>query len=211
MKRLAPILVSLSLAASLSAVPPRAALAAAESPSSSKANWSIGADLELSWVDPDPGPTATVLAWPADVGWFQPGIRIGYTRENTPSEFYVATGLALVTGGGSSSSDFELTANYQYNFKKKNEPSKPMTPYLTGGLGLVSTSFSTSGPGPDVGATSLVYGFGAGLRHRVAEGHGSIRTEVRFDHITEGDDGAAVPIPSSNAFGIRVGFDLWMK
>jgi hypothetical protein len=208
MKRMAPALLALALLPS-----PRtpAAHAATTVIEKSKTNWSIGADLELSWVNPETGPTSTVLAWPADVTGFQPGVRVGYTKEDTPSEFYLATGLALVTGGGSSHSDFELTANYQYNFKKKSEPQKRMTPYLTGGLGLVTSSFDSSGPGPGVGATSLVYGFGAGLRHRVAEGHGSIRTEVRFDHVTEGDDDAAVVIPSANAFGIRVGFDLWMK
>jgi hypothetical protein len=207
MNRLASVITGLLLVLAAASAP-----AVSSAASASTGRWSIGADLELTFVNPEVGSNSTVFAWPGDgnAPAYQPGMRIGYEFAGKPSEVYVNTGLDLVTGDGSSLTTFELTGNYQYNFHGSKP--KTSTPYLTGGLGLVSASYNVgTGFGSlDVGATSLIYGFGVGMRHRVADGHGSIRTEARFDHLTEGDDGGVVVIESSNLIGLKVGFDLWL-
>jgi hypothetical protein len=228
MRRVTTLLAGVALlaaatpASSATAPPKGTATSTSSSTSSAKAtststgaksNWSLGANFGMSFVDPELGSNSTVLAWPADgsATAYQPGIRVGYTKEKTPSEFYVDTGLAYMTGGGFPSTSFELTANYQYNFNSKQP--KSLNPYLTGGFGMVSASYDYDvGSGPDgAGATSLIYGLGVGLRHRISDGHGTIRAEFRFDHLTEGDDTGLVIIDSSNIIGIKLGFDIWMK
>lgn len=81
-----------------------------------------------------------------------------------------------------------------------------MSPYLTGGLGFVSVGVSNGG---DVGATSIVFGGGVGIRHRMGNRHGVLRGELRLDHFTQGDDGPIVLIEEANSIGLRLGFDFW--
>jgi len=186
-------------------------LVLASPPAHAATNWSLGANLGFSFVNPDQGDNLMIFAWPANADAFQPGIRIGMVKEKSPTEFYIDTGLSIFDGGSSSSSAFELTGNFQYNFDA--EAAKTTSPYVTAGIGIVTASFdSGSGSGGfDVGATSAIFGFGGGLRHRVAGGHGTIRTELRYDRVTEGDDGSVVVIDDAGIIGIKFGFDLWMK
>ena len=161
-------------------------------------NWSLGANLGVSSYDPEGGEDLTLIAFPSSAVFFQPGLRVGFAGTNSPHEFYLDTGVSDLDGDVTR---ILMTGNYQYNFASKSNTSF----YLTGGLGFANVSIV------DDGATSLMVGAGAGARFRVADGHGSIRTELRYDHVGEGDDGSTEVIDEAGLIGFRFGFELWMK
>jgi Outer membrane protein beta-barrel domain len=164
--------------------------------------WSLGTNLGISFVQPEDTDNQTNIAWPASAELFQPGIRIGYAKEQSPHEFYADTGLLDANGDFHT---FLLTGNYQYNFASQTSTNF----YLTGGLGLANVGFDV-GP-TDVGATSLLFGVGGGARFRVSDGHGTIRAEVRYDRVTEGDDEGVEVIDEAGIFAFKFGFDLWLR
>jgi len=184
MRPLAPVLAALSLLVLASP-----ALAG---------NWSLGTNLGVSLYHPEDGEDLTLIAIPSSAVFFQPGLRVGFTGTNSPHEFYLDTGVSDLDGDVTR---ILFTGNYQYNFASKTNTSF----YLTGGLGFLNVSIV------DVGATSLMLGAGVGARFRVANGHGSIRTELRYDRVAEGDDGAIEVFDEAGLVGFKLGFDLWMK
>jgi outer membrane protein with beta-barrel domain len=159
-------------------------------------NWSLGANLGLAIVMPDIGDDVTVFGWPLD-----PGIRVGFLGDDPRHEFYVDTSLLMLSNGGTFRRT-EITGNYQHNFRGSGS----VSPYVTGGMGFVSVGVSNGG---DVGATSVIFGGGVGIRHRMGNRHGVLRGEVRLDHVTQGDDGPVVLIEEANVLGIKLGFDFW--
>jgi hypothetical protein len=161
-------------------------------------NWSLGTNLGISFYNPEDGGDLTFIAIPSSAVFFQPGLRAGFTGTNSPHEFYLDTGVSDLDGDVTR---ILLTGNYQYNFASKTSTSF----YLTGGLGFANVSIA------DRGATSLMVGAGAGARFQVANGHGSIRTELRYDRVAEGDDGGIPVIDEAGLIGFKFGFDLWMK
>jgi hypothetical protein len=162
------------------------------------ANWSLGANLGVSFVNPEDGSSETVAGWPLDA-FLEPGLRIGFAGTRSSHEGYLESGLVLVDSD-STVHVFELIGNYQYSFK----PGSPTSPFLTAGVGLVNVDNGGS-------ATSAMYGGGLGIWHRVAADHGRVRAEVRYDRVSEGDDNGVEVIDKAGIVGIKLGFDLWMK
>lgn len=185
-------------------------------------NWSIGGNLGMIWDSPSDKDkdfnedgvneieSRTIFAWP--FAGTMPGLRVGFTGASPQHEIYFDTGLNYTTEKDiGTTRAFTGTANYQYNFGSSGS----MAPYLTGGVGLISAGLKdeTISPAFDVGAMSVVYGGGVGIRHKMGNGNGTLRAEVRFDRVSEGTDTVGgskyLVIPESSLVTLKLGFDLW--
>lgn len=170
-------------------------------PSVSRAAVSLGTNLGLT-IHHQSGEPTTVVESPSSAANLQPGLRIGVSMRDPHTEFYLNTGFSYLSHYGSSNSAIEVTGNFQSNFS----PEARTTPYLTAGAGFLNMG-SSEGPSGSVNATSMVLGGGFGISRRVAERYGRLRMEVRYDLATK----ASPFIGKANMFGLRLGFDLWMK
>jgi hypothetical protein len=170
--------------------------------------WSVGANLGLSVFSPseDADPGVTTIAWPGS--GMMPGMRVGFAGENPQHEFFIDTALDLTSiEDVVSTRDFIVTGNYQYNFPSQSN----LGFYVTGGAGfdLIGAKDESPGGTAEISATSAIFGGGVGLRHKMGNGHGTMRAEVRYDRISEGEDSGVIVIPEGGAFGVKLGFDLW--
>ena len=170
-------------------------------------HWSLGANLGYTLVMPTASGSenTNVFAWPNQLGI--PGLRIGFTGENPQHELYFDTGLVLVsTTDVGSSRSFVTTVNYQYNLASSGSNSIFLT--AGGGFLLVGQKDDIP-PTSDLSATAGLFGGGVGVRHKMGNGHGTMRAEVRFDKSMEGKDGAVVLLDEANLVALKLGFDLW--
>lgn len=173
-------------------------------------NWSVGANLGYSTVMPADKYDAenlNYIAWPNSD--FSPGMRFGFTGENPAHEVFIDTGLRLFSTGDLSSRDLILSGNFQYNFGSSGSNH----PFVTGGLGVYVSGLKNDDPliAIDESATSVIYGLGVGMRHKMGHGNGTMRAELRFDRMAEGEDGTSIVIPEATIITFRLGFDLWGK
>jgi hypothetical protein len=141
--------------------------------------------------------STTIIEWPNSAGDLEPGLRVGFRPADPHHELYLNSGLIHQSSSGSNSHVIEATVNYQYNFL----PESATSGYATLGGGLLSIGGSSGS-----GATSGLFGGGLGVRVRVADGYGSLRVEARYDRLGESDR-----LSGASLFGLRLGFDLWMK
>ena len=164
-------------------------------------NWSLGANVGLSVLSPKGGGDAlTNFSWPGGgneiFGEFLPGLRVGLVGAGERHEFYVDTGVNATSFSGESIHNILLTLNYQYNASTDRS-----APFVTVGAGV--TSFDGGGDS----FTNGILGGGAGILHRLGNGHGAVRGEVHVDYITEDKNG----LEGGTLVGLKLGFDLWMK
>jgi hypothetical protein len=164
-------------------------------------NWSIGANLGAQFISPDVSESITLIGWP--IG----GLRVGFTGDNPTHEFYLDTALSMLSQDDASLNEVLFMGNYQYNFGSQGSTA----PYVTAGVGIAMLSADSGSPGGDVSATSTIFGGGVGLRHKMGNGHGTLRGEVRYDMQGEGEDSSVIVVEEAGIFGIRLGFDLWDK
>jgi hypothetical protein len=168
-------------------------------------SWGLGANTGLVVYKPSSGGDATtIIAWPGSVLTFMPGLRLGLRGESGNDEGYLDSGLLLLSGGGFTETHLQNSLNYQHNFGSAGRP----RPYLTAGGGMILASFDSDFPGSTV--VSPIFGGGVGMQFPVAEDHGSIRLELRYDRILEGESNGA-DIDEAGLLGLRFGFDLWMR
>lgn len=170
-------------------------------------NWSLGANLGLVIVDPteDGLESVTLLGLPSQgfitiVG--SPGLRVGFIGESPRHQFYFDNGLSMFSTEGVNFTSAQFTANYQYNLTRTSTQ-----PYVTLGGGLAhfrSEDFLFG----DESVMAGMFGGGLGVQHRLGHGRGSLRAEIRLDHVVEDDGGV---VPESNNIGLKFGFDLWMN
>lgn len=167
-------------------------------------DWSLGAELGGSIFMPDEenAEDVTTFSWPTVGPVFSQigGLRLSFTGSRPTHEIWVGTSLFSMTSGGHTTSNVMVTGNYQYNFPNQGR----LTPYVTAGVGFVNA-------GRDDNATGAVYGAGAGLSRRVSDGAGRFRAEVRYDQQTEGKSHGFVSVPKGGSFGLKLGFDLWIR
>jgi hypothetical protein len=122
-----------------------------------------------------------------------PGLRFGFTGGTGHHEGYLDTAVAFYPRFDEHS--VLLTGNYQYNFDGKAN-----TFFITGGGGPLFHKYNR------YSATAFIFGGGVGLRQRVADGHGTIREEIRFDFIP-----GSSSFPQTFMLGFKFGFDLWFR
>jgi opacity protein-like surface antigen len=177
-----------------------AALLATSAPAARAATWTIGPNLDIGTRSNDGGgDDITRIELPGTIG----GLRVGFPFRGENASLFFDTGLAATSGGDTRSNHWSLGGNLQWAFTPRSQ----LTPYVNGGLGVRYVSFHTS---ETVSATSFAYGLGLGLRQRWGDS-ASVRGEVRFDRVTEGEDGAVTVTPGGHEIGLRLGFDLWVK
>jgi len=160
---------------------------------------SLGANLGFARYNPDFGDGTTIIGWPSSELTYMPGIRVGLSDEAYRNEIYFDTGFTLLDSNASASV-LELTGNYQLAFT----PAKEVSPYVTAGGGIITAH--TSG-GFSESSTGGVIGGGLGFRDRLANGHGALRFEGRFDHLFRADP----LLEKANLVQLRLGFDLYLQ
>ena len=161
--------------------------------------WSIGSNLGISVLHPKGGEdNLLALGVPGSAGQlvpgFQPGLRLGFGASGNEGFFDV--GLNTLAVSGETISAFQVSANYQHDFSATGSSS-----YFTVGAGILGQSYESQTH------SNLIVGGGLGVRNRVADGHGALRAEMRLDYITEDTRGFVGGL----LFGIKFGFDLWMR
>jgi hypothetical protein len=167
------------------------------------ANWCLGTNLGLTVLQPKGGgDNLTTIGIPSGggtflgFGSFQPGLRLGVLGEGGKGEVDLDLGLSSLRLSGESINSFQGTLNLQRNFS----PSATSTPYVTVGAGGLFLSVEGES------GSNFMVGGGLGVQNRLSHGHGAVRGEVRFDYITEDEQGFVGGL----VFGIKLGFDLWM-
>ncbi len=167
-------------------------------------DWSMGSNLGLSVLNVHGADNVTYLSFPGTVVALQPGLRIGLRGSSARQETFFDAGLNLATASGFRSNSLGVTGNWQFNLS-----TGPGTqPFVNAGLGFLYASREVSHV--SASATSATFGAGVGLRRMLPGGHGDVRGELRWDYVTKGEDGDVVLTPEGAAFGIKVGFDLWV-
>ena len=176
--------------------------------------WTLGANVGLSiLMASEGGGDLTAFSLPAQNGPLSggtlAGLRIGFVAPDERHEFYLDWGLSHISGGGESLTGFIGTLNYQRNLGTGRGSTEP---YLALGLGLtyqrehIDNLFFGS---ESISGTNPVFGGGIGVQHRVGNGHGALRGEIRYDRLVEGS--GDLGLASANAVSFKLGFDLWMK
>ena len=167
--------------------------------------WSIGSNVGFSVLSPKSGGDKIyVFGAPSSAGpivpSFQPGLRFGVPVGAGENEGYFDLGLSVLgtSGGGGTSTGYQVTANLQHNFKTNGAA----WPYVNLGGGVMGQSFSAG-----ESMSNPILGGGIGVLEHVGNGHGAVRAEVRYDYVfkdPQGFEGGAL-------LGIKLGFDLYMK
>jgi len=173
-------------------------------------NWSLGANLGFTVIDPvEDGDALTTFGWPSAgilnvVG--TPGLRIGFAGEGAAAGVFIETSWMSLSSSGSSLTTATFTGNGIYAFPVSGS----VQPFVTAGVGVAhfgdNDFFFT-----DASANSAIFGGGLGVQHRLGHGHGTLRAEVHYDHVSEGTDNGGTLIPATNNIGLKLGFDLWMR
>ena len=162
--------------------------------------WTLGPNFGISVLS-NQNASQTVVVWPGDVVGFMPGLRIGFLDRRSSAEFFVDTGLSYESSSGTSSRIFQASGNMQFKLSRGTSGA-----FANAGVGFWSLS-------EDFGSTSTTttvpsLGAGLGFRQVLRHGHGALRAEMRLDHYFE-DSGAG--LDAFNSFGLKFGFDLWMR
>lgn len=164
------------------------------------ANWSVGTNLGLSVVTEEGSDNLVLISVPSGAQLIyptvQPGLRISSVDESGGTEFFVDAALASFHAGGGATS-FAATLNLLHPFSRSAE----VTQYVTVGGGVMHVGFSEGG------ANNPIIGGGLGVRGRVPHGHGTLRAELRADYVPGSQDG----FPRMIVYGMKFGFDLWMR
>lgn len=168
-------------------------------------DWGLGAELGGSIFRPD-YPDAegiATLSWPtigpafAQIG----GLRVSFIGSKPTHEIWAGTAYSSLTTGGRSTNRFMTSLNYQYNFATEGR----VDPYATAGAGVINAS------GNGYSASGAVFGAGVGLSRSVSDAAGRLRGELRYDQQTEGRSKGSAVVPKGGTFGLKLGFDLWVK
>jgi len=157
--------------------------------------WQIGPSIGMDMITAS-GSTLTTVSAPVGseilLAGLRPGLRIGSWDTSMRNEVFLDTGFVLFSDSGENIWTASNTLNFAHAFGSRSAP------YITMGVGFSTVSYDRQTE------HSVLYGIGVGLRQRLRHGHGSIRTELRFDR---SDSQEAFSEPA-NIVGVHVGFDL---
>jgi len=165
-------------------------------PAAGASTWQIGPSIGLDAYSSSGGGSLATVSAPvgSDIftGGLRPGLRVGAWDPSFHHEWFVDSSFLLLSNSGSTAYTASNTLNYAYAFRRGSAP------YVTGGAGFAH--FSSEGSSQ----TFWLYGVGLGHRQRLRHGHGSVRTEFRFDRISDSD----ATSNDINVLAVRIGFDL---
>jgi hypothetical protein len=171
------------------------------------AQWGLGSNLGMSIIFPSGGDAETAVAWSGHPAYFIPGLRLSVRTDDARQCYFLDTGFATISRETLGQTSFQGTLNAQYAFGSK----RGTVPFVQAGAGVASRWVRDLGPGgQSVNPMSMVIGGAVGLQKNVAKGAGTIRAELRYDFVTEGEDLGIILIPESSVVGLRLGFDLWL-
>jgi len=178
-------------------------LRAAETAAPASGAWTLGTNFGVSVLKF----SGTDEKWvsfnaPMGAGLFggaslQPGMRVGYATASGTSDIYLDLGINYASyGDGDNYYSYLITGNYQFNFS----PTEPTSLYgtLGGGFNVVSVGGQSE--------SDPLLGLGFGLRRKVAEGHGAVRGELRYDRLM----GKKEELFAIDSFALKIGVDLWI-
>jgi len=166
--------------------------------------WNIGSNMGFGVLSPkETGDKFLLFAIPSSQGpatlTLQPGFRLGTTFASGQREGYLDLGFNVFNrSGGETATSYQVSANLQLN----GSSNKPTSTFTNFGVGVAGQSFSDGGR-----STNPIIGGGIGVRNRVAEGHGALRGELRYDYIFEDAEGFI----GGWFLGLKFGFDLYAK
>jgi len=163
------------------------------------AEWSLGSHLELATLQSDVrgSGSSTLVTWPSNTFGYQPGLRVAVGDTRHANELTLDSGLFAIDEAGSSLTLFSAFAAWQHAFRAANANA----PFANIGMGLYREG------GAAYAATAASYGAGIGMRHRIHDGRGDVRAEVRVDHLR---GVKRLDRPELTSIGLRLGFDLWI-
>jgi len=148
-----------------------------------------------------------VIGIPNLQDWGQPGLRIGYLFPG--SEWAVNTDVGFFHRSGTVGPDltsFEMLPQVQLSPWTRNGYS----PFASVGVGLEHET-ADFGSSSDA-ATRATFGAALGVRKSVSKSKGFLRAELRYDYLPKSEKAlspsASVIYPETNAFSVRLGFDL---
>lgn len=178
--------------------------------SAARAEVALGASFgytHLSYPDLEDF-TNDVVGIPGAEQWGQPGLRIGYVAPGRRWDLNVDLGLVRRSGTlGVDETSVELLPQIQVNARDRGG----LSPFVNGGVGIMHETASTSSA-TSVTATRPVFGAGVGVRRSVSDGHGLVRVELRYDHLSESvkeqNPTSTFTFPATNMLSLKLGFDL---
>ncbi len=174
------------------------------------AEWSIGASGGLNHFVASEGGLQTFgtgFPYSGPSLEFQPAFRIERRGEGSRN------GIALDLGFGFRGHEDTFTTHsivVLAHLTHALGEGKPLAAFasLGGGVGYFSyEDLSRAGSGRQSG-TGAIYGGGAGVFHRLGNGHGRIRLEIRYQRVEGATDDGLVVTPKGHSTSAQLGFDL---
>jgi hypothetical protein len=159
--------------------------------------WSFGSNFGVGFDTREGADVTTTVGLPASPLALQPGARIGWLGSSPANEYFLDAGLLLFSETGATTTLLLATGNYQRNFA----PAAEQSPFVSAGAGALLQGL------PGTNTTSFVFGGGVGVRKWISDGHGTLRFELRADHIQSSQE---LSRPGVTVVSLRLGVDLWM-
>lgn len=149
-----------------------------------------------------------IVGIPGSASWTQPGLRIGYASPGGRWDLNADIGLVRRSGPiFSDQTTIEVLPQLQVSARGPDLPGL----FMNVGVGFVHEAVPSLAS-TTVTATRPVLGAGVGARMPVADGHGFLRAELRYEHISESEKRlspfSTFTFPSTNLFSLKLGFDL---
>jgi len=174
------------------------------------AEWSIGASGGFNYLVASEGDFQTFGAGFPYSGpslEFQPALRIERRGERSRN------GIAIDLGFGFRGHEDAFTTHSIIvlgSLTRAFGEGRPLAAFasLGGGLGYFSyEDLSRAGSGRQSG-TGAIFGAGAGVFHRLGNGNGRIRLEIRYQRVEGATDDGLVITPKGHSASAQLGFDL---
>lgn len=177
------------------------------------AEWSIGASGGFNYFIAGEGDFqsfGTGFPYSGPSLEFQPAFRIERRGERSRN------GIAVDLGFGFRGHEDTFTTHSIVvlgSLRRAFGEGRPLAAFasLSGGLGYFSyEDLSRAGSGRLSGA-GAIYGGGVGVFHRLGNGHGRIRMEIRYQRVEGAADDGFVVTPEGHSASAQLGFDLIVK
>lgn len=132
---------------------------------------------------------------------FSPTLRFGtFLDEKRQQELFGDLSLVGASASGTTLMNLQAMLSYQYASSQG-----ATSPFVNVGAGFTSLGVDS------YSQAASVLGLGIGVRHRLANGHGGIRAELRGERQFGLQRGYYSSLGETTTFGARFGFDLYVN